>query len=63
MKRALGLVGTVLVLNILFNWMMVRKNAGEKYLDTYLSQQQQVKVLERGFTTSGCRERNPPSQL
>ncbi len=45
MKRALGLVGAVLVLNIVFNWLMVRKNDGEKYLDAYLKEQKQMKVM------------------
>lgn len=47
-KRAFGIVGTVLILNIIFTWLVVRKNDGKKYLNTYLSQQQQVKVLVSG---------------
>ena len=41
----LGMVGAILILNTIFTWVLVRKNNGEKYLETYLSQQQQVKIF------------------
>ncbi len=39
------MVGTILVLNVIFTWIFVRKNSAEKHIDTYLKEQQQVKVL------------------